>query len=186
MSYAKRSVLIAVAALAATFLLSGCDRTPAQSGGNTAKPKGTTVAPLPAGLLVNVEPANAKGVEAVKADAAVGREVVLRGRIGGRVEPFVAERAVFIVADPDMATCKDLHGDGCPTPWDYCCEPKDHLLAATATLRIVGPDGQPLKLNLRGQHGLDPLALVTVAGKVSQMDEGGIVVDASALWVKTQ
>lgn len=173
--------------LVALLVAAGCSESTEQ----TRKPSGdegaASAAKLPADLFVATAPADAKGVEAAKQSAEVGRDVVIHGRIGGRRDPFVTGRAVFMLADMVMPTCREKHGDGCPTPWDYCCEPKERVLANTATVQVVGDDGRPLKIDLDGQNGLEPMAEVVVAGKVSMCDENGaVVVDARVIHVKTQ
>lgn len=159
----------------------GCERTASSTGsaGGAA-----TADSLPPGLFREQEPAGARGVAAVTKEAKASGEVVVRGRIGGRVEPFVEGRAMFMVADVSLPTCKELHGDSCPTPWDYCCEAKDALLASTATVQVVGPEGRPLKIGLRGQHGLEPLAEVVVVGRVATPEGGGaLVINAREIYV---
>ncbi len=75
--------------------------------------------------------------------------------------------------------------DHCATPWDYCCEPHESLVASSATIQVVETDGRPLKADLKGLRGLDPLAEVYVVGTVAQRDEGGtFVVNASGVWIK--
>jgi hypothetical protein len=139
---------------------------------------------LPEGLFVTQEPPGAKEVSEVKAEAAATGEVVLRGRIGGRVETFVKDRAIFMLADSRLPTCRDKHGDGCPTPWDYCCEPKEKLLARTASIQVVGPDGQPLKLGLQGRHGLEPMVEIVVSGMITSRDGGTLLINAERIFVK--
>lgn len=139
---------------------------------------------LAPGLFLDEAPADVQDLETVKRGAAVGDDVVFRGRIGGRVEPFVEGRAILMLADMRMPTCAQRHGDGCPTPWDYCCEPRDDLLANTATIQIADASGRPLKRGLKGVEGLMPVAEIVVTGKVSQRDDGDVmVVDASGIYV---
>jgi len=184
----KKTSLVCV--LTVFWFAPGCDRKPAEPPGTPAATPPSAASPgaahslLPDTLFVTVEPTAAREVGEVKADAAAEGAVVLRGRIGGRVEPFVKDRAIFMLADYRMPTCRDKHGDGCPTPWDYCCEPKDELLAKTATIQIVGPDGQPLKLGLQGQHGLEPMAEIVVSGRVASRDGGTLLINAERIFVK--
>lgn len=166
---------------AAVPLLAGCERQ-----ANTPPPQNAaTIAALPADLFLKAPPAEPKDVAALRTTAHTGDAVVMRARIGGRVEPFVPGRAMFLVADTTLLTCKDRHGDhGCPTPWDYCCEPKDNLAASTATVQIVDADGRPLKLDVQGMGGLNPMASIIVAGKVSSAAEGVLVVDAGGIFIE--
>ena len=91
--------------------------------------------------------------------------------------------AVFVVADPILEDCIQK-GDGCPKPWDYCCEPKERLRANTATVRLVDADGNPLAGSAEGLGGLEPLRTIEVVGVVRETGpEGLFVVDAERLFV---
>ncbi len=164
----------------------GCERSAPQAGdpGNQSGTERAATAALPADLFVTVEPPGARPVGEVKQGPAATGDIVVRGRIGGRTDPFVAGRAVFMLADAALPTCAERHGDGCPTPWDYCCEPRDKLIANTATIQVVGPDGQPLRTDVANTHGLKPTAEVVVVGTVRTHDAGALVVDARQIWVK--
>jgi hypothetical protein len=115
-------------------------------------------------------------VAELKADNTETGEVILHGRIGGRAEPFVKGAAVFLLADTSMKACNELHGDACKTPWDYCCEPRESLASKILTIQIVGPDGRPLRLGLRGMHGLEPLTRLTIAGEIADRADGGVLI----------
>ena len=162
----------------------GCERKPQDtSRGSTAAAPGKAAA-LPPGLFVARAPARARAVAEVKADANAPSEVVVRGRIGGRREPFVGGAAVFLLADSRLTPCNELHGDNCPTPWDYCCEPRESLAAKTATIQVVGDDGKPLRVNLNGTQGLEPLAELTIAGEiVPRGDTGTLMINAKRIYV---
>jgi hypothetical protein len=178
-------VLVAALLLAAA----GCE--PSSTPDSAAKPAGAAAAitpaagdgGLPASLWLTTEPTGAKPVAEVKKTATAGQNVVVFGRIGGGKEPFVTGRAMFMLADRSMPSCVEKHGPGCATPWDYCCEPKETVLASTTTVQIVGPDGKPLKQGLSGEHGLKPLTDVVIAGEVSSAGEN-VVIDATGIFIK--
>lgn len=167
--------------------LVGCEQkpqtppTPAAGGAAAQQP----AAELPKALFAAGPIADAQDVLAVKKSAEAGKEVVIHGRVGGREDPFVAGRAIFIVADMSLPPCNARSADMCKTPWDYCCEPKDALTAATATIQVVGADGKPLKIDLSKTPELQPLTEVTIKGKVSQKEgEQILVIDAQSIYVK--
>ena len=57
------------------------------------------------------------------------------GCIGGSKDPFVQGRAVFTIVDPTIINCKAMGDEEhCPTPWDYCCEPRENLKKNIATI----------------------------------------------------
>jgi hypothetical protein len=85
--------------------------------------------------------------------------------------------------DLSVRSCKDIPGDTCETPWDYCCEPD--VNKSSATVQVLGTDGRPLKVGLKGVGGLQPLAEVTVKGKLGKTQEGApLVVNATGIHVK--
>ena len=167
----------------------GCD-----GGDNTAPsekgaPPPTVSAPASAeavlaGVMLASAPAEAKDLSALKGSAKEGAEVTFRGRVGGRAEPFVDGRAAFQVVDLAVKSCKEIPGDTCETPWDYCCEPD--VTKSSATVQVVDADGKPLKVGLKGVGGLQPLAEVTVNGKLGKTQEGApLVVNATGIHVKS-
>jgi len=179
----------AVTTVLALGALLGCSEnrgkeTPA-TGRSGGQPAAAGAAALPADLFASEAIEGAKPVGELKAANPKG-EVVLRGRIGGRADAFVNGAAVFLVVDPALKSCADLHEDpgACKTPWDYCCEPQDSLLANIATVQIVDQAGKPLRTAVDGQHGLKPLAEVIVAGEVVPQEDGGpLIVNARRIYV---
>ena len=171
------TVWIGVVVAAGAVIGAGCEKAATEP----AKPVAATV---PADLFLTAAPADAADVSAAKTAAREGDRVTLRGRIGGSLSPFTAERAVFTIIDPALPACSDNEGDSCETPWDYCCEPKEKIRANAATVQVVDASGAPLKTGLQGAGGLAPLSEVVVVGTVSQRDEGGtLVVNAEKIYV---
>lgn len=169
--------------LTMVVVFGGCERAAAP----TAQSTSPAASALPAELWLAAEPAEAVSVRAVKLEAAAGREVAVRGRIGGRKDPFVTGSAVFLLVDKALPTCNERHADACPTPWDYCCEAREDVLASSATVQVVGGDGQPLKVGLQGQHGLVPGAEVVVKGQVAAAEKDGtLVLTARGVYVVTK
>ena len=180
--------IVAVGLLSCTVAsLIGCDRRPTEASEHSAGAAPLPAAALPADLFVDEAPAEPRSVADVKADVSATGDVVIHGRIGGRRKPFVDGAAVFLLADTSMKTCIELHGDGCKTPWDYCCEARESLAVKTATIQIVGPDGKPLRVGLEGTHPLEPLARVTIAGEIAPRADGGtLVINAQKIHVSTE
>lgn len=172
------SVLLAVA-------IAGCSKESKNNAGTPAtqpsKSSASNANDPWASILVTSPPPNPKSVAEVRTDETITDEVVVTGRIGGRKKPFVDGVAMFILADAGMKTCDELHGDACPTPWDYCCEPEDSLKAKIATVQVVGADGKPLAVAMPPQ--LVPSAYVTVTGRIGQRSENGVVINATRIYV---
>lgn len=172
--------------MGALVAIGSCERSapPTQPSGQTASP---AVVELPPDLWLTAEPADAVSVRAARLDAAPGREVAVRGRIGGRREPFVAGSAVFQLVDKALPMCNEKHGDVCPTPWDYCCESREDVLASSATVQVVDEQGRPLRVGLQGRNGLNPGAEIIVTGTVAS-DESAetLVLTARGFFVITR
>ena len=172
-------VLVAMVGLAA------CGSKPAQS--QTPAPgdaKKAATESLPAELMLKEAPTGAKNVKDVKKEAKEGDEVVLRGRIGGSVEPFIDGRAVVQVADTSMIPCDQKEGDGCKTPWDLCCEEPKDIAAGSVMVQVAGADGKPLKVQMKGANGLDPNSVIVVKGKVGKKDGDNLTVNASGIFIE--
>ena len=171
-----------VATLTLSLIALGCEQKPAAT---TAAPA-PAAAPsaFPASLFLTAAPADARPVKDAKAAAKVGEKITLTGRIGGSVEPFVDERALFTIVDMRVPHCGQMGSkDHCKTPWDYCCEPADELAANSATIEVTGPDGRPIKSGLNGVHGLKPLATVTIVGTIADTADGNLIIRAEGIHV---
>ena len=133
--------------------------------------------------LVDVEPAGAQNVIAVREAAKDDYEVTVVGRIGGSTNPLVEGRTVFSIVDPSLKACSDVEGDNCESPWDYCCE-TDKLPTATALIKVVDENGQPLKADAREALNLAELQTVVVHGKAKRDADGNLTVLADQLFVR--
>ena len=169
---------LGIGLLAALALgIAGCDR-------QAATPQPAPPVAIPASLLLSEAPAGAKDVAAVVKEAKNGEEVIVRGRIGGRAEPFVGDRAVVQIIDPGIKACNENPGDGCATPWDVCCEPTDRLLAGSMIIQVLDANGRPLKAGLKGVGGLQPLSTIIVKGKAARPEGSkAVTVNATSLYV---
>lgn len=140
---------------------------------------------IPPAVFVTEAPKEAKDVAAVKKSAKKGDTVVVKAKVGGRAEPFVKNRAIFMVADRSLKSCDEIPGDTCAKPWDYCCESSESKKANMATIQFVGADGKPLKVGAQAAGGLEPLRLVVIEGVVSEVDDkGSFVIDARKVFVE--
>ncbi len=139
---------------------------------------------LPADIFVSSKIDGAKSVTELKKDAKEGDEVIIRGVVGGAVDPFVANRAMVSLIDYTVVSCKD-NGESCPTPWDYCCTPQEELTQARATIQVTGSDGFPLKVGLSAGQKIKPYDVIIVRGKVGPRPSAEVlVVNAEAIHVE--
>jgi hypothetical protein len=170
---------------ACTLATAACDQKPSASGPATRNAPAAAAASLPAGIVLTSAPEHAQSIVEAKASAQPGDTVTIHGRLGGSEDPFISRRAIFTLVDTSMPACSDDPADTCKTPWDYCCEDPTDLARKTATVQLVGPDGQPLKMDVKGVAGLEPLAEVFVVGKVRPRDNADVlVVDATGVYAR--
>ena len=180
----SKSILLTLAAVS-VLGLSACTESATDEANENGDEPAQTAISVPATLFATTAPGDARPLFEAKSAAKQGDRVVFEARVGGRKAPFVENRAVFFVTDPSILSCDQLHGDTCATPWDYCCEAQDNLLANMATVQVVDDSGQPLKASLEEEHGLEPLKTVIIVGTVNQMDDAGtFVVNAESIHVK--
>ena len=127
-----------------------------------------------------------KAIHEAKDGLKPGDEVVLTGKVMGGARPFVEGRAAFTLGDPAVLTpCNEIPGDSCETPWDVCCETPEDKKRATVSIQIIDAGGRVLKHGLQGVGGLDHLAKITVAGKVSEgSSDGAVIINAHAIRVE--
>jgi hypothetical protein len=149
------SVLVAI-----SLILASCDRM------DDPSPNVQPAVALPAGLFLQSMPPDVRSITAAKEEAKEGERIAIRGRIGGTRDPFVNGRAVMTIVDLALPTCADKPDDCCETPWDYCCETRGDIVAHAATIQIRGENGGPLRADLKGAGGLQPMTEVIVVGTV--------------------
>ncbi len=112
-----------------------------------------------------------------RAEAQAGKEILVEGR----AKEFVNGLAAFTLIDRALKSCREMEGDTCTTPWDYCCEESDRIAENTITIEVRGEDGRPLRTSLKGFHDLDHLDHVIVRGEVERDASGNVIVIARAL-----
>lgn len=132
-------------------------------------------------LLLEKAPQRAAEVGAIRKDAKDGQEVVVVGRVGGRVSPWVKNAAAFSIVDRSMKACNERPGDTCPTPWDFCCEAD--LPKFTLLVLVQDADGKLIKKDARELLGLKELDTVFVQGKAKRDKTGNVTLVASKFYV---
>ena len=134
-------------------------------------------------FLLMEEPDDAADVVKVREESSDGDDVVLVGRIGGSVDPWVKGRAAFSIVDGSLKACSDIPGDECPKPWDYCCE-TDKLANSMALVKLVDREGTLVKADARQLLGVTELSTVVVKGTAQRDDTGNLTVLATSVFVK--
>jgi hypothetical protein len=165
--------------------LAGCSRDTASQSESDQPVTETVAATAAADLLLVSEPAGAGGVIAVRQQASDGDDVVVVGRIGGSENPWIEGRAAFSIVDNSLKACSDIEGDGCPVPWDYCCE-TSRLADASALVKVVDADGNLIAEDAKQLLGVRELSTVVAKGKAQRDEAGNLTVLASAIYVKAK
>jgi hypothetical protein len=166
------------ALLFVSALIAGCSR-PASEG--PLAPSSETAAAR-SKYLLREEPAGAKGVIELRKAAQNEDEVVVVGRIGGDVNPWVEGLAAFLIADSSLKPCNEIEGDACETPWDYCCE--SDLNDKKATVRLVDEQGETVAIDSRKLLGVKELATVVVRGKALRDEAGNLTILATGVFMR--
>ena len=134
-------------------------------------------------FVLSSEPGEVQTVIDVRKSAKDDDEVVLVGKIGGSENPWIEGRAIFTLVDESLKSCDQIPGDNCPVPWDYCCA-TDKLKDASALIKFVDENGQPIKTDARELLGVRELTQVVIKGKAKRDDDGNLTVLASGVFVK--
>jgi hypothetical protein len=152
-------------------------------GCGTSTPPTTTAAPSAEGAAYRLasEPAGAKEVKQARADAKDDEEITVVGRIGGDTNPWIEGQAAFLVVDTALKPCGS--DEGCPTPWDYCCD-TDSLPENKAMVKVVGEDGKPVAVDARKLLGLKELQTVVVHGRAKRDEAGNLTVLADGVFIR--
>jgi len=146
-----------------------------------ASKSATAGAQSSASHLLQSEPVGAVPVGEARANTEDGQEVTLVGLIGGSSEPFVEGLAAFTIVDPKVPYC--AANEGCPTPWDYCCQ-TDAVKENIATVKIVDDAGKLVSQSARDLLKVKELSTVVVKGKAKRDDQGNLTVAANQVFVR--
>ncbi len=178
-----KTIRTLAAVVAAPFILAGC--------GNSGEQSSEASAPAEVPAAIAEVFADVAAPEALlpipelRLAAKPGDEVVLEAKVMGTVEPFVENRAIFVVGDEGTLTsCDLLPGSECSTPWDNCCNDPELVLAGTATIQVVDADGNILRHGIKGVSGLKELSRLRIAGVVApNSTEAALIVNATKIEV---
>lgn len=156
--------------------IAGCSQTSPPETASQASAKNSA-------YLLSQEPAEAKGVKQLRADAQDADEVTLVGRIGGDTDPWIKGQAAFLIVDTSLKPCNEQDDDACPTPWDYCCDAGD-LAAHKLLVKVVDASGSTVATDARELLGVKELQTVVVEGKAKRDADGNLTVLASGVFVR--
>ena len=161
----KKQLHIVIAA-GLVLLLPGCRESENAGAGKAALEEAGGAEISATRLLLPEAPAGALSLNEAVAAAQPGDPVVVEGRIGGVRNPITNGLAAFILADESVSFCDENPDEGCPTPWDACCEDPEKLAQSRAFVQFIGAGDLPLQLDLR-EAGLAANQTVIVKGRLS-------------------
>lgn len=162
-------------------LIAGCgDAGQAEPSADSSKPGAPAIDGSQ--YLLDSEPEGAVDVIAARENTKDGEDVVIAGRIGGRLDPWMAGMAAFNIADMSALPCDATLDDKCPTPWDYCCEAD--IGKKILFVEFQGEDGRPLAAGARELFDVKELDTVIVEGKAKRDADGNLTILASKMFVK--
>lgn len=183
----NRSVRLSITLVSAALLSACSPSAPADGGGATgpSSPGSPPAADRASVADVTADPATswwsdaplegAVDVVDVRASGKDGERVVLRGTL----QDF-GSSATFRLVEDSLKDCSEKADDRCPTPWDYCCEDPAKLRELTVNVEFL--DGEfPGEWTLDGEHGLDHLSEVAVAGVLRVDEQGNLRLEAERM-----
>lgn len=156
----------------------GCSRTEVAE---TPAAAVETAAASSSPYLSATEPAGALPVGDARQSVSDGEAVTLVGLIGGSSKPFVDGLAAFTIVDPKVPYCAPE--EGCPTPWDYCCQ-TDAVKENIATVKVVDDSGSPVASDARELLNVRELSTVVVQGEAVRDDQGNLTIAAAKVFVR--
>ena len=160
------------------LLASGCGSSQVASGPESGD---SAVAGSSSKYVADSEPAGAVPVGEARQSVKDSESVTLVGLIGGSSKPFVDGLAAFTIVDEKVPYCAP--DEGCPTPWDYCCE-TDAVKDNIATIKIVDDAGKPFVGDARELLNVKELSTVVVQGKAKRDEQGNLTVAATKVFVR--
>lgn len=129
--------------------------------------------------LLKTEPEGAVPVLQARQQAP-GTEVT----VVGRLRDFEPGFAALMLTDQSVAYCGDgeCSMDGCPTPWDYCCRPKQ-ASEGSLPVELRDESGKVVETDALGLRLLD---LVTVRGTLEKTEAGGLMLVTKQGWFRRE
>jgi hypothetical protein len=176
-----------IVSVALLISLTGCGEKKERVANSENKSSSLASEAFPASLKLATAPQNAVSIGVAKKTAKSGDKIVIKGEIGGRkIGTFNSDLAAFFLVDPEQASnCRKEQTEGCPTPWDYCCTPKEVLMNAICFVQVQDPTtGQLVKKSIKGWQNLQELSEVIVVGSVSpESSDGNLIINAEGIFI---
>ena len=126
------------------------------------------------------EPPGALEVLDAKEQAKDGKSIVVIGRLGGGLKPWIEGRAAFLLVDTRiLPSCEE--GDQCK---EGCPDCSREMLAASTMVKFLGDDGKVLPVDARQLLGVKEQETVVIEGVASRDEDGNVSIAAHGIYVR--
>ena len=161
-------IRIALGVLVCITAIAGCARSSGEQLGSSQINR----------YQLTAEPAGAIDVIDFREQAKDGQAVVVLGRIGGGVKPWIEGRAAFVLADERVsASCEEECDENCT----LCAE---ELASATTLVKVLGEDGKVVPVDARKLLGLADNQIVVVRGIANRDKGGNVSISAEGIYTR--
>ena len=126
------------------------------------------------------EPADAVEILDAKEQAKDGEAVVVVGRVGGGVKPWIDGRAAFLLVDTRILPSCD-EGEKCDANCPSCAEA---MLSASTMVKFLGTDGKVLPVDARDLLGVKEQQTVVVRGVANRDKAGNVTIAGEKIYVR--
>ena len=127
-----------------------------------------------AAFALSADPGEAVSVIDVKRSGPSDAVVIVQGRVQERTKGF----GILKLMDTALHYCRAENG--CPTPWDYCCDTREVRREHALLVEFHGADKSPIEtVGLPNTRLLD---LLKVRGKLTKNEYGSLVFIADGFW----
>ncbi len=149
------------------------------SAGCTGSSTAETAIPENSQFTLASEPPGACDVMDFRDEAKDGQRVIVLGRVGGGVKPWIDGRAAFLLVDERVsASCDE---DQCEADCVQCAQ---QLAAATTLVKFVDEQGKVLPVDARALLGLKEQQTVVIRGIASRDKAGNVSIAADGIYVR--
>lgn len=129
-----------------------------------------------AAVVLAADPGAATTIVEARAAGPSDDVVIVRGRIQDLTRGF----GILKLMDEALHYCGETKPEGCPTPWDYCCDTPEAQRKHELLVEFLGADGKPIEtVGLPNTRLLD---LIKVRGTLTKNEFGSFVLVADGLW----
>lgn len=126
------------------------------------------------------EPADAVEILDAREQAQDGEAVVVVGRVGGGVKPWIDGRAAFLLVDTRiLPSCNE--GEKCDENCPSCAEA---ILSASTMVKFLGNDGKVLPIDARNLLGVKEQQTVVVRGIANRDKAGNVTIAGEKIYVR--